>query len=111
MIDGTWGLVTIVQIVCGFVLSAAYLALYSFRPWRSSSAGRALWIKALGNVIVLGVFSAGLLWPDYPGRPLVRFVGLTLFNVGLVYLIVVLARTPLGRRSSKGTTESGTLAE
>lgn len=85
---------TISQLVIGWALSVAYFVVYCFRPWRTTRAGRALWLKTLGNVIVLSVFCAGLLWPDYPFRPQVRFVGLLVFDAGLLYLLVAVVREP-----------------
>lgn len=71
-----------------------YLILYSFRPWRSTGAGRALMTKTVGNVILLNMILFGLIWPDYPYRWVVRNIGLIVFDAGLIYLTIVLIRTP-----------------
>ena len=64
-----------------------YPLLYAFRPWRSTHQGRALMVKALGNMIVIDMAAATLvLGYDYPGRDLVRVVGFALFAAGMYYL-------------------------
>lgn len=94
----SWQAVTVWQFIIAALFANGYFILLCFRPWRTTAAGRALWTKALGNVILLNMFLAALLWPDYAWRPYVRFVGLVVFDAGLIYLFTVLWRTPrLGR--------------
>lgn len=94
----SWDNVTLGQFILAAVFANLYFTALWFRPWRTTAAGRALMLKAWGNVILLNMFLVALVWPDYAWRPYVRFVGLTLFDAGLIYLFVVLVRTPrLGR--------------
>ena len=51
-------------------------------------------VKGIGNMILLDMIVAGLIWPDYPGRDVVRVIGMTFFTAGLWYLLAVLLRTP-----------------
>lgn len=71
-----------------------YPLLYAFRPWRSTPQGRALMVKALGNVIVIDVVLAYLAFGDYPGRDVVRVVGFGLFAAGIWYLFISLLTSP-----------------
>lgn len=72
-----------------------YPLMYACRPWHATAAGRALMVKAIGNVILVDMSVAVLvLGPDYPGRDYVRIIGLAFFTVGIWYLLIVLYRTP-----------------
>lgn len=76
------------------VAANIYVAVYLTRPWWTTAAGRALMVKAWGNVIVLDLTAAVILFGDYPGREWIRAVGLWIFAAGLWYLLIVLVRTP-----------------
>lgn len=71
-----------------------YPILYAFRPWRTTPQGRALMVKALGNVIVVDVVLAYLLFGDYPLRDPVRITGFGLFAVGVWALLISLIAAP-----------------
>ena len=71
-----------------------YPLVYLFRPWRTTPQGRALMIKALGNMLLIDMIVAFQLLGDYFGRDTVRLVGMTLFCVGVWYLFLTLLRTP-----------------
>jgi hypothetical protein len=72
-----------------------YPLFYAFRPWSTTPQGRALMTKAVGNMIVIDVVLATLLFgQDYPGRDLVRVFGFGVFVVGMWYLLVSLLTSP-----------------
>lgn len=72
-----------------------YPLIYAFRPWRSTPQGRALMVKALGNVILIDMGVATLTFgEDYPGRGLIRVIGFTLFVLGINYLFWTLLTSP-----------------
>lgn len=67
-----------------------YPLFYAFRPWRSTRQGQALMTKALGNVIIIDLTVAYLWFGDYAGRDFLRFVGFSVFFVGINYLLATL---------------------
>lgn len=68
-----------------------YALFYTFRPWRRTAQGQALWVKSIGNVIVIDVVLATLVFgEDYPGREVIRVVGFATFAVGISYLFLSL---------------------
>jgi len=71
-----------------------YPIFYAFRPWRSTPQGRALFIKSLGNVIVIDVVVGYLWFGDYPLRDVIRVAGFGLFFLGINYLFVSLLTAP-----------------
>lgn len=71
-----------------------YVIIYFFRPWYTTPAGRALMVKAVGNFIIIDMSLAYALFGEYPGRDIVRVVGMTTFTTGMWYLLVVLLKTP-----------------
>lgn len=71
-----------------------YPFVLAFRPWRNSPQGQALMMKALGNVIVIDVVMATLLFGDYPFRDAIRLLGFTLFTCGVNYLATTLLVAP-----------------
>jgi hypothetical protein len=71
-----------------------YPFFYAFRPWRTTAQGRALMVKALGNVIVIDLSMLYLWLGDYPGRNQLRIIGFTLFAVGINYLFATLLTSP-----------------
>ena len=79
-------------------VAAAAVNIYPFvylaRPWWVTPAGRALMVKAWGNLILIDMSVAFAIWGDYTGRYLVRAIGMTVFAAGMVYLLVVLLTTP-----------------
>jgi hypothetical protein len=83
------------MIVVSGLTYALYLFFYLFRPWFSTSQGRALMTKAVGNVVLIDALALPFaLFGDYPFRWLVRLVGMTIFTVGGVYLLVSLVFSP-----------------
>lgn len=76
------------MVLWSLVMSYIWLVFYSFRPWRSTPQGQALWVKSLGNAILLSSMSlAYAWWGEYPLREAVRVVGFTVFAVGLTLLV------------------------
>lgn len=71
-----------------------YPFVYLTRPWWVTPAGRALMVKAWGNLILIDMSVAFVLWGEYAGREYVRAIGMTVFAAGMVYLLAVLLRTP-----------------
>lgn len=71
-----------------------YPLVYLTRPWWVSAAGRALMVKAWGNLLLIDLFLASAVWGDYPGREAVRLAGLSLYLVGVWWLLIVLLRVP-----------------
>lgn len=71
-----------------------YPIFYAFRPWRSTPQGRALMVKSLGNVIVIDVVLAYVVFGDYAGRDFVRVIGFGTFTVGIWYLLTTLLTAP-----------------
>lgn len=63
-----------------------YPVFYAFRPWRSTPQGRALMLKALGNVILIDMATLYAWFGDYALRNEVRIVGFSLFLCGINYL-------------------------
>jgi hypothetical protein len=90
---------TVVSVLVVACLPAVnlYPLIYAFRPWRSTPQGRALMIKALGNVVLIDMSFAYIWFGDYPGRDAVRVVGFLLFAVGINYLFWTLMSSPGAR--------------
>lgn len=86
-------------IVLGLLILAApainlYPLVYCFRPWRSTPQGRALMQKALGNVILIDMGLATLIFGDYPFRDAIRITGFALFALGVNNLFWTLISSP-----------------
>lgn len=87
--------IVLVELVIAAVACNVYPLVYAFRPWRATNAGRALMVKAIGNVILVDLSVALVIFgPEYFGRDLARIVGLGFFATGVWYLLIVLLRTP-----------------
>lgn len=89
MTDTTYALA---MLVLAGVAVNVYPFVYLTRPWTTTPAGRALMVKAWGNLVLIDMSLAAWLWPDYPGRWLIRNIGLTLFTVGVWALLLTLMR-------------------
>lgn len=69
--------------------------IYLFRPWRTTPQGRALMLKAWGNLILIDLIVATLVFgEDYPFRDVLRVIGFGTFAGGLWYLFLTLMRAP-----------------
>jgi hypothetical protein len=77
-------------IILAAVVANLYAVFYTFRPWYRTPQGRALWVKAWGNTILLDMGLSFQIWGDYPGRHAVRLVGFSIFLVGITYLLISL---------------------
>lgn len=87
-------IVTVLVVIAAVAVNV-YPLLYLTRRWWVTAAGRAVMVKAWGNLILIDMALAVLIFgADYPGRDVVRVVGMTVFTVGVWYLLVVLLRTP-----------------
>lgn len=75
-----------------------YPLLYVFRPWRTTPQGRALMVKACGNVILIDMALAYATFGDYAARETIRVIGFTLFALGINYLFWTLLRSPGAER-------------
>ena len=75
------------MVLWSLVMSYVGWFFYSFRPWRSNPEGRALWVMAMGHVILLSMSLAYAWWGEYPFREAVRVVGFSVFAVGLTLLV------------------------
>lgn len=86
----------IVAILVGSVVPAAHLypLVYLFRPWHTTPQGRALFIKALGNVVIIDMSFAYAWFGDYPGRDVVRILAWSLLSLGINYLFWSLVTSP-----------------
>lgn len=82
-----------------------YPLVYLFRPWWTTAAGRALFVKAWGNLILIDLSLALTMFGDYPGRVIIRTIGLTLFMVGVWWLLAVLLLTPRDPKRREGRRE------
>lgn len=71
-----------------------YPAIYAARPWRSTRQGRALMIKAIGNMILIDMAFAAVVFGDYPYRDTIRIVGFSVFTAGIWYLFASLLTSP-----------------
>jgi hypothetical protein len=78
--------------------SLAYVFFYAFRPWRSTQQGRALMVKAVSNALLLVMALMFVIFDDYPGREVIRLVGLCLLTVGTYYLLSSLLFSPGARQ-------------
>lgn len=67
---------------------------YAFRPWRSTPQGRALMIKAVGNLLLIDVILASMIWPVWTGQRLLSNIGFGAFVGGIWYLFVAMLRSP-----------------
>ena len=72
----------------------AYFFFYAFRPWRRTPQGRALFIKAFGNALIVDLVVAYQWFGEFPYRPELRVVGLGVFFVGITYLCLSLLLSP-----------------
>ena len=89
--------VFVMMLVSGVAL-LLFVALYAFRPWRSTQQGRAVMTSAVGKVILLDVLALPfVVFGDYPFRWLVRLVGFGIFTVGSLYLLASLLFAPGSR--------------
>ena len=87
--------IVVVLFLLSLILAVLYTGLYLFRPWRSTAQGRALMVKTLGNVFLLGLGSATLaLGRDFPLRDSFRLAGMSLFVVGYWLLLRSLWTSP-----------------
>lgn len=94
----SFDVVTAVQMWIAAVAVNSYVLVYLTRPWWTTAAGKALMVKGWGNVILIDLFIAVMVFGDYPGREWIRFAGLTVFDIGVWALLIVLIRTPRRRR-------------
>ena len=87
------GVETLPWLLCAVGVPAnLFPVVYAFRPWRVTIEGRALMVKAWGNLILIDLY-LGVLWAgDYPGREVVRAAGLAAFTYGLWWLFLVLLK-------------------
>lgn len=91
---------TVLQEAALWLLAAAlvpvnlYPLIYMFRPWRSTPQGRALMLKAVGNMILLDLVFLNRAIPPYPGHDLVQLIGIALFVGGIFYLFWSLVTSP-----------------
>lgn len=75
-----------------------YVFFYWFRPWRSTRQGEALMVKGWGNLILLDLSLAFIIFGyDYWGRDFFRVLGMTAFTAGICYLLVSLLTSPGAR--------------
>lgn len=84
--------VVIAQLAVAAVAVNIYPLIYMTRPWYSTAPGRALMVKAWGNLIVIDLSLAYVWLGEYPGRADVRFAGFALFAIGVWYLLLSLLR-------------------
>lgn len=75
-----------------------YPIFFAFRPWSATAQGKALMVKALGNMMIVDVTCLYLWFGEYPGRDLIRVVGFTAFLIGVNWLLVSLIFSPGARR-------------
>jgi tellurite resistance protein TehA-like permease len=71
-----------------------YPIVYARRAWYVTAPGRALMTKAIGNLILVDLIGAVVLFGDYEGRELLRTIGSIIFGTGVWYLLIALLRTP-----------------
>jgi len=87
--------VVLVLLLAAAIPTNLYPLFYAFRPWASTPQGRALMTKAVGNLILIDVVLATLVFgQDYPGRALVRMIGFGVFVVGMWALFLSLLTSP-----------------
>lgn len=79
------------------VVSVVYVATYLWRPWRSTPQGKALMVRAWGDIIVLSMALAYAIGGNYPLRAQVRLAGFGVFMVGTIYLTWSLLAAPGAR--------------
>lgn len=97
---GVWSFTEqmMITLVVAAVPVNAYPLVYATRPWYITGAGRALMVKAVGNMILIDLaLATAMLGQDYPGRDVFRAVGFTVFTIGVWYLFVVLLKTGRSR--------------
>lgn len=78
-------------------VSVVYVATYLFRPWRSTPQGKALMVRAWGDIIVLSMALAYAIAGEYPFRAWIRLAGFGVFMVGTIYLTWSLLSAPGAR--------------
>ena len=84
----------ILLIIAGVAVNL-YPLVYLTRPWYTTAPGRALMVKAWGNLILVDLSLALYIFgEDYPGREFIATIGLAVFASGVWYLLIVLLRTP-----------------
>lgn len=72
-----------------------YPIFYAFRPWYSTRAGRALMVRAVGDLLIFDLSLAALAFgPLYPGHVALGYVAVGAFCAGIWFLFVVLMMTP-----------------
>lgn len=95
------------QVVFGlFILSGIaaniYFPLYTTRRWWESDAGIALWMKSLGNMLLIDMILLTLIFgEDFAARPYIRIFAMTVFAAGLWYLLIALLRSPKEQKSKR----------
>jgi hypothetical protein len=89
-------------VIAAWIPVVIYFPAFSTRRWMDTGPGRALWVKSLGNFVLINMAMAVLIFgPDYPLRPEVRLAGFTIFAVGMWYLLFTLIRSPRGPEESR----------
>lgn len=67
-----------------------FLVWYSFRPWRQSHVGRAIWLHSFGSMLLFDMVSLeqhGIIPEEYPGRQPFMLVLVVLWIVGWWYMV------------------------
>lgn len=97
-LDPATDVVLLVFVGISTLVSVVYVATYLFRPWRSTPQGKALMVRAWGDIIVLSMALAFALAGEYPFRSLVRLAGFGVFMGGTIYLTWSLLFSPGARK-------------
>lgn len=94
--------VIVVLFLASAVVVNPYFVILSTRRWWETPVGRALWVKALGNAIIINLSLLGLLTHrSYPFREEALTAGMTVFLAGMTYLTVTAVNTPRVPRRSE----------
>lgn len=91
------GTVEVMLIACAIPVNL-YPLFYAFRPWWITPQGRALMVKATGNMILIDMILGVQFFGDYPGRSYVRLIGFGFFVAGTWWLLLSLLASPGARR-------------
>jgi len=92
----------------GWVASVVFIAWYgSTRPWFHSEMGRHLMSMSVSVGAFFTLYLALAIWPEFPGRTVIRFVLLIALVATVVWRLVIFAKQDhRDRRASPVDTES-----
>jgi multisubunit Na+/H+ antiporter MnhG subunit len=70
-----------------------FVVFYSRSRWETTHVGRSTMLLSFAMALILVVTSAGVVWPHYPGRVIIRLVAFILIIPALWWRLISLVMT------------------